>query len=474
VYLPKVVIAGRPNVGKSSIFNWLMGERIAIVDNQAGVTRDRLTGIVEADDLVFELTDTGGIGIEDIDQLTSEIERQIAMGITQADLILFIVDNQTGVVPLDREVVEQLRRYDKPILCVINKTDGTSHDASVDDFHQLGIRDMVAVSTKANRNRREFLERIEGLLPKTAKGDPLLEPEMRLAIVGRRNVGKSTFVNALAQEERMIVSEVPGTTRDSVDVRFLLDGKSFIAVDTPGLRKTKSVRSDIDFYGSTRAKSTIRRADVVLLFFDAMEPISRVDKQLCGYIEEHTKPCIFVVNKWDLAKDQAATSEWAQYLRDEFPTMAYVPIAFVTAMTGKNCKTLINHAQMLHKQSHERIATKQLNDLIHEAMQVNPPPVHMNRRPKIYYVTQIHTAPPTIAMVCSDPKGFGPQYQRYLINFLRDHVPFPEIPIRLYMQPKRQEPKDGRGDGSRPHTTKEPGESPDVWSGESAFENDEF
>lgn len=441
VHLPKVVIAGRPNVGKSSIFNWLMGERIAIVDNQAGVTRDRLSGIVEEDDFAFELVDTGGIGIEDVDQLTNEVERQIFTGIAQADLVLLVVDNHSGIVPLDYEVVERLRKFNKPILLVINKTDGLSHDRGVDEFHRLGFAHFLAVSTKANRNRRELFAYIRRLLPTPLPDQPLPEPEIRVAIVGRRNVGKSTFVNALAQEERMIVSEVPGTTRDSVDVRFELDGKAFIAVDTPGLRKSKSIRSDIDFYGSTRAKSTIRRSDVVLLFFDAMEPISRVDKQLCGYIEEHHKPCIFVVNKWDLAKEKAATSEWAKYLRDEFPSMTYVPIVFVTALTGKNCKALINHAQMLYKQAQERIPTKQLNDLVIQAMELNPPAVYMNRRPKIYYVSQIHTAPPTLAMVCSDPAAFAPNYQRYLVNFLRDYVPFPEIPIRVYMQAKRQEPK---------------------------------
>ncbi|HEY6564280.1 MAG TPA: ribosome biogenesis GTPase Der, partial [Pirellulaceae bacterium] len=366
--LPRFVIAGRPNVGKSSLFNWLVGTRVAIVDDQPGVTRDRITRIVQEDDRYLELIDTGGMGIRDVDDLTEEIERQIQIGIQEADAILLVVDVHEGLQPSDQEAAIRLRRLGKPVLLVVNKADGPSHDAAAEDFRRLGFPDLAVVSTKANRNRQSIWDWIVAHLPPEDEGSPPSAPELKVAIVGRRNVGKSTFVNTLACSERMIVSEVPGTTRDSVDVRFELDGKVLIAIDTPGLRKSKSVRTDIDFYSTTRAHESIRRADVVLLFFDATEPVSRVDKKLCGYIEEHYKPSIFVVNKWDLYHDQVPSQEWVDYLRDEFRGMHHAPIAFITGQSGQNVKTLVNHTQMLHKQARSRISTGQLNTVIRAAV----------------------------------------------------------------------------------------------------------
>ncbi len=257
---------------------------------------------------------------------------------------------------------------------------------------------------------------------------------MKIAIVGRRNVGKSTFVNTLAQAERMIVSEVAGTTRDSVDVHFDLDGHRFIAIDTPGLRRNKSRRTDIDFYGFHRAQRSIRRADVSLLFFDCMESISKVDKQLAHYIEQNYKPCIFVVNKWDKVAGEVPTERWVRYLREHFPTMAYVPIAFITGQTGKNMKALLNHAQMLFKQANTRVSTPMINKLMKAALQHQQPPMHSGKRPKIYFASQIAVTPPTIIMMCNNPVGFPPSYLRYLLGVCRDHLPFGEVPIKFYMQ----------------------------------------
>jgi len=252
--------------------------------------------------------------------------------------------------------------------------------------------------------------------------------------VGRRNVGKSTFVNTLAESDRMIVSEVPGTTRDSVDVQFQLDGQSFIAIDTPGLRKRKSQRTDLEFYGTHRAQRSIRRADVVLMFMDSAETISKVDKQLMGYVMENHKPCIFVVNKWDQLHGQTTTDRWVDYLRSQFPTLSYAPIAFITGQTGKNVKALLNHATMLFKQARERVSTGVLNRLIRSAVETHQPPLYQNRRPKIFYATQVAAEPPTIVLMCSDPKAFGNDYHRYLLGVLRDHLPYGEVPIKLYLQ----------------------------------------
>ncbi|MDP6442726.1 MAG: ribosome biogenesis GTPase Der [Pirellulaceae bacterium] len=437
--VPQVVIVGRPNVGKSSILNWLAGKRLAIVDDVAGVTRDRLTCLINEGKRFFELIDTGGIGIDDVDNLTKEVEDQIDLGIDAADVVLFVVDTRAGIVPLDEEVAKRLRYVDKPILCVANKTDDGVFDSQADEFYRLGRGRLVKVSAHQNRNKQLLIDLIMERLPKEdPKAEEVEEPDMKVAIVGRRNVGKSTFVNTLANAERMIVSEVPGTTRDSVDVRFELDDRAFIAIDTPGLRKTKSIRTDIDFYGSHRAKRSIRRADVVLMFFDASQRISKVDKQLCKYITDQFQPCIFVVNKWDLMAGQMPTERWVRYLRDTFQTMWHTPIAFVTGQSGKNVKALLNHSQMLFKQSRDRVATGELNRLVKRAVEHHPPPLVHHRRPKIFYATQVGCQPPTIVLICNNPKWFAPDYRRYLLGVFRDQLSFGETPIKLYLQKRRQ------------------------------------
>jgi GTPase len=330
-----------------------------------------------------------------------------------------------------------------PIICVANKTDSEALGPQADEFYRLGRGKLVHASVKANRGRDELLELILERLPE-ADEDPPEEPSMKVAIVGRRNTGKSTFVNTLAQAERMIVSEVPGTTRDSVDVHFELDGKSFIAIDTPGLRRTKSIITDVDFYSTHRAQRSIRRADVVLLFFDATQPISNVDKQLCEYIAQQYRPCIFVVNKWDLYASVMPTERWVKYLHETFRAQWHVPIAFVTGQTGKNVKALLNHAQMLFKQARIRVGTGDLNRLLRSALEKNPPPLHRNRRPKIYYATQVGTEPPTIVLFCSDPKTLSHEYQRYLLGVFRDRLPYGEVPIKLYLRARKSaEPGEG-------------------------------
>lgn len=445
--VPQVAIVGRPNVGKSSLFNWLAGRRIAIVDPTAGVTRDRMTFLMDVNGRFFEIIDTGGMGIKDSDDLTKEVEEQIETAMESADLILFVVDTREGIVPLDEEVARRLRYVDKPILCIANKTDHPSLEAQAADFYKLGCK-VHKISVHQNLGKDDLLHLIINKLPEQEDDEAPAESEMKVAIVGRRNVGKSTFVNTLAQAERMIVSEIPGTTRDSVDVRFELDGKVFTAIDTPGLRRTKSIRTDIDFYGSHRAQRSIRRADVVLLFFDCTQRLSKVDKQLCQYINEQFKPCVFVVNKWDLLVNQRPTEVWVNYLRDNFPSMAHTPIAFITGQTGKNVKALLNHAQHLFKQSRERIGTGELNRLVRAAIEKAQPPMYGMIRPKIYYSTQVSTQPPTIVLMCNEPKAFAPDYRRYLLNILRDHLPFGEVPIKLYLHRRRQ--TDSRDDLKMP------------------------
>jgi GTP-binding protein len=457
--LPKVAIVGRPNVGKSSLFNWLANRRIAIVDPTAGVTRDRVSTLVEAGDRHFELVDTGGIGIEDVDNLTAEVEKQIALAIEQAHLILFVVDGRSGLAPLDEEVARRLRSVSQPILCVVNKCDSDSIDPQSAEFYRLGPEKLICVSAQQNRNKDGLLRLIRDRLPTVEDQPPPADVTMKLAIVGRRNTGKSTFINCLAESERMIVSEVPGTTRDSVDVRFERDGQTFIAIDTAGVRKKRSVATDIEFYSLARAERSIRRADVVLLFLDAKQRVSKVDKQLAEYVLLHHKPCIFVINKWDLMTG-IRTGEMGEYLRKVFPSLDYVPLAFVTAKQGRNVYAVLNLAQNLFKQASQRVTSGELNRVVREALEANPPPMRQNRRPKVYYATQVAANPPTIVLFTNGPELLDNTYLRYLLKTFRDQLPFIDVPISLYVRQRTREEGETleKGDATHefPKTRKRP------------------
>ena len=444
--IPKVAIVGRPNVGKSSLLNWMAGKLLSVVDPTAGVTRDRVTWMMHEQDRYFELVDTGGIGIVDSDDLSDDIERQIDVGLAECDLLLFVVDAKAGITPLDQEVAERLRRIEKPMLMVVNKCDSSRLDVEAGSFLRLANLPQVVTSVKGNRHRADLLQAIAEHLPSAGddendEGANLFEPpEMRLAIVGRRNVGKSTFINQLADSERVIVSEIAGTTRDSIDIRFDVDGRTFVAIDTPGVRKRKSLENNIEFYGLVRAQKSIRRADVVLMFFDATETVSRVDKQLVEEISKHHKPCVFVINKWDLAQEEEMTIErWGEYLVSSFASMRHVPIAVLTAKDGRNIRQLINLTQSVYKQAQVRMSTGKLNRAVKAAVEKNPPAHRKNKRPKIYYATQVATAPPTIVVKCNEPKLFDESWKRYLLGFLREVSPFQEVPIRMIMRSRSDE-----------------------------------
>ncbi len=439
--IPRVAIVGRPNVGKSSLLNWLAHKRISVVDPMAGVTRDRVTYLMHEQDRYFELIDTGGIGIVDRDDLSEDIDRQIQIALDDADLIVFVVEGPAGVTALDQRVSQRLRKIDKPKLLVVNKCDSPKLDDEISVFYGLADAPLVITSIMGGRNQDELLAAILELLPPPDAAEAELgasqsaEPELKLAIVGRRNVGKSTFINQLAETERMIVSEIPGTTRDSVDVRFELDGKAFVAIDTPGVRKRKSLANNVEWYGLARAKRSIRRANVVLMFFDATEPVSRVDKQLVSEILDEVKPCIFVVNKWDLVREKT-TEAWSEYLFKLFADMRHVPVAFLTAKSGKNVQKVINLAQSIYKQSRFRVPTGELNRLVKEAMHNWPPPMRQNRTPRIKYAVQVGVEPPTIVLKCNDAVLFDESWKRYLIGFLREQLPFKEVPVKVYYRSK--------------------------------------
>ncbi len=481
--VPKVAIVGRPNVGKSSIMNWLAHKRVSVVDPMAGVTRDRVTYLMHVGDRYFELIDTGGVGIVDVGELTDEVDTQIRIAMEQADLILFVVEGSAGITALDQEVSRRLRRIDTPKIIVINKCDSPKLDREVSTFHGLGDShiELVTVSVKGNRNQEDLLQVILRNLPpaddvEAEQGEDLDEvPELKVAIVGRRNVGKSTFINQLAETDRVIVSEIPGTTRDSIDVRFLMDGKAFIAIDTPGVRKRKSLANDVEWYGLARAKRSIRRADVVLMFFDCMETISRVDKQLVSEIHEECKPCIFVTNKWDLSTNRS-TEDWSEYVFKHFAHMRHVPIAIITAKTGKNVKKLINLAQAIQKQARLRVSTGVLNRVVRAAVKNWAPPLRMNRIPRILFAVQVSTEPPTIVLKCNAKELFDEDYKRYLLGVLREELPFKEVPIKLYFRSKDSDPDQAEREEARGQRV-EAGHFDDDDEGDSedeAFEDSDF
>jgi GTP-binding protein len=460
--LPKVVIVGRPNVGKSSLFNWLAGRKIAIVDNMAGVTRDRVGTLVQLGDDVeprfVDLIDTGGIGMVDRDDLSGDVERQIDTAMNEADLILFVVDIRDGVMPLDEEVAQRLRYLKTPVILVMNKADDPAFDDRGGEFYKLGRGKPIPVSAQQNRNKKQLLRWIDEMLPQADTGPPA-DAVMKIAVVGRPNTGKSTLINTLARAERMIVSERPGTTRDSVDVRFELDGLPFLAIDTAGVKRKAKIRESLDFYSVHRAERSIRRADVVLLFLDPTQGISRLDKQLADYVAQQHKPCIFAVNKWDLmvnnADDpsQGNLNRFANLIQHAFRTMSYMPIAFITAKTGKNVKAMLNLAQSLYKQSNKRVGTGTLNRVLREAVEAHPPASRENRTPRIYYATQVDVAPPTIVLFVNSTKLFDATYQRYLLNVFRQKLPFRDIPIKLYLRSRKQEEPGSRTSLDRSDTT---------------------
>ncbi|MFW6107090.1 MAG: ribosome biogenesis GTPase Der [bacterium] len=438
--LPCAVIVGRPNVGKSTLFNRLVGRRVAIVEPSRGVTRDRVAASAEHEGVAFELVDTGGMGVTDAEGLSEHIERQIRIGLEEADVVVFVVDVRDGVLPHDQEIADRLRGIGKPVVLVATKVESPTDEASVGELFRLGLGEPLPVSAVQGRGCGDLLDAVVASFPPGLAQEP--EPvAMRLAIVGRRNVGKSTFVNAIAGSERVIVSDVPGTTRDAVDVRFVKDGRTFVIIDTAGARKRGKIRSSIDFYAFTRAQKSIARADVTLLMLDAVADLVELDKRLAGEIGEQAKPCVITVNKWDLARGRMTTADYTNYLERCLPVLDYAPISFVSAKAGRRVIPTIELAQQLLKQARLRAPTAAVNEALHDAVQRRSPPPRRGRVAKLYYATQVDVEPPTIVVFANDPELVAPGYRRYLAAAFRERLPFPEVPVRLHVRPRR------RGDG---------------------------
>ncbi|MBT4530669.1 MAG: ribosome biogenesis GTPase Der [Phycisphaerae bacterium] len=459
--LPRIAIVGRPNVGKSSILNRLARRRVSIVDPTPGVTRDRVSVVLDieppkktpkgTESRIAEVFDTGGWGVyvvegehiddagKDLRELTEEIEFQIKEAMGKSDLIMYVVDAQSGITPLDQTVAEMLRRAgvgDK-ILVVANKVDSRTWEPHGHEAAALGLGEAICVSSVSGHGIKyltdRMWEKLEGI-----SGERAEDPDMKLAMIGKRNAGKSSLTNALAGENRVIVSEIAGTTRDSVDVQFEIDGRSFTAIDTAGVRKQKSFADDIEFYAYRRMLQSIRRADVTLLLIDATDRISQVDKKLAMELQRQFKPTVIVVNKWDLVDDNVTPEDYLDYITKELRGLDYAPIVFVSAIEGKGINDAVSMAFNLKSQALHRETTGKLNAVIKEILKERGPSSRLGTVAKLLYVSQIATNPPTIAMVVNDPSMFEGQYERYLMNRLRERLPFSEIPIRLLFTKRRR------------------------------------
>ncbi len=465
--LPSVAIVGRPNVGKSSLLNRLARQRISIVSPVPGVTRDRVGAVIEIDPpsetpretppAFVEVIDTGGYGAytaegsryddvgEDLATLAPQIEAQISAALSEAAVVLFVVDVQSGLTALDHGVADLLRRRGaaKRVVAVANKTDGEKWLAAAQEASALGFGAPMAVSATTGFGMRALLSdlwRRAGAAeadrpPESAPAPPA---EMRIAIIARRNAGKSTLVNALAGEPRVIVSEIAGTTRDAVDVRFEIDGRHMIAIDTAGVRKRKSVADPVEFYAYERMLGAVDRADVAVLMLDATLPVSTVEKKLGKELQERYKPVVIAVNKWDLVQDKLQPEDYQKYLTEQLRGLDYAPIVFISAKDGEGVRDLVAMAFNLYEQASHHETTGRLNRIVAAIVQRRGPSSRLGTQAKVYYAAQIAVRPPTIALVVNDPKLFRGGYERYLVNRLHEELGCSEVPIKVLFRKHRR------------------------------------
>ena len=435
--LPIITIVGRQNVGKSSLLNALAGRRLSIVDPTPGVTRDRVTAIITHRGTAFELVDTGGIGLRPGDLFYQEVERQIEKAIAEAEIVIFLVDVQAGCTALDHEIAARFR--DKKVVMVANKVDNHSLEKGLSEFFELGFGETFGVAAAHMRNIAELKDRLAEMTPPV----PIPTRGLRIAVVGKRNVGKSTFVNALAGEERVIVSEKPGTTRDAVDVQIEKDGRRHILVDTAGLRRRQKAEDSVEIFSQVRSEDAIHRADVVVFMIDTMEKVTEIDKRIGRMIEEQKKPVVVVLNKYDLVPKKNTPEDFIAYIGKTLHVLKYAPLSMISAKQGDRVWDVIDICDELHAQSGVRVSTPEMNRALEAAVLSRSPSGHGPHAARVYYVTQRGVHPPRFLVFVNDPRAFAGDYIRFLENKLREFLPFHEVPITLEFARKNR-PKDSR------------------------------
>lgn len=433
---PLVAIVGRPNVGKSTFFNRIVGQRISIVEDTPGVTRDRLYADAEWCGHSFTLIDTGGLEIKSEDVMWSHIRAQAQIAVETADVIVFMLDGKTGLTHEDYEVAAYLRKSRKPILLVVNKLDNNEQHLLY-DFYELGLGEPIGISAGQAKGLGDVLDEIVKLTGKYETEEK--EEALKIAVVGKPNAGKSSLVNKLLGYDRVIVSDIAGTTRDAIDTRIKIDDKEYILIDTAGIRRKRSVEEDLEQYSVMRSLGAVRRADVCLVVIDSSEELSEQDVKIAGYVHEQGKPSVVVMNKWDVVeKDTYTIEKYNRKLKEELKFMDYFIPTYVSAKTGKRVDNLIKLAERAYENASRRISTGLLNDVLREAILTNEPPSKNGKRLKIYYVTEVSANPPTFVIFVNDDTLMHFSYRRYLENALRRSFDFEGTPVRLIIRNKNE------------------------------------
>ena len=436
---PLVAIVGRPNVGKSTLFNKLIGRRLSIVEDTPGVTRDRIYADAEWLTHSFTLIDTGGIEPASEDIIAVQMRRQAELAIETADVIIFLVDGREGMTAADEEVAAMLRKSNKPVVLAVNKLDAPKFNDAIYEFYSLGLGDPIIISAGQGLGLGDMLDEVCAHFPEEVEEEG--EHPLNIAVVGKPNVGKSSLVNAILGEERCIVSNIPGTTRDAVDTLFTLDGEPYVLVDTAGIRRKRAVEDEtIERYSVIRSLAAVRRADVVLIVVDAEQGLSEQDVKIAGYVHEEGKPSVLVVNKWDLIeKDTNTMNKFKKDMQVDLAFMDYVPFLFISAKTGQRVNKLLAAAKESYAQSIRRITTGTLNDIVNEAISMTEPPAMSGKRLKIYYATEVSVQPPTFVIFVNDEALVHFSYKRYMENYFRKTFGFQGTPIQIIFRNRGKE-----------------------------------
>ena len=432
---PIVAVVGRANVGKSTFFNKIVGRRLSIVDDVAGVTRDRLYADAEWCGKKFTIVDTGGVEFKTDDVFQDEIKEQVDIALESADVIVFLVDGKAGVTLTDMQVAKMLRKKNLPIVLVVNKMDNFELD-SIYEFYNLGLGDPMPISCTQGKGIGDVLDKIVSYFPENTQVEEL--DGIKITLVGKPNVGKSSLINRLLGKKRVVVSDVEGTTRDAVTVPFKCNKKNYYLVDTAGLRRQRAVEKEsVEGYSVLRSMSAIETSDVVLIVFDASKDISEQDVRIAGYVHEEGKPSVVVVNKWDLKTMDK--NKFIESLKDKLSFMSYFEVCFVSALTGKGMSEIMEQVDKVFENASRRITTGVLNDILQDAILNYEPPAKNGQKAKIMYATEASTNPPKFVVFCKNPELINFSYQRYLENRLREKVDFSGTPIQLVFKGKEEE-----------------------------------